>query len=716
MSFYKYITERRKDSPEFKQIMEDICEDLLLVQTNELKPGILLGLIQSGKTRAFIGVIARAFDNGYDIAVVLTKNSVALVEQTIKRLKTELSKPIESNRLYMWDIIKIQKGQLTGYVLEKKLIFVVKKEAKNLDRLIHIFESNIHNNKKVLIVDDEADQASVSFVPDKSQEDGIDFAKIASQISHLRKVLNDKCSFLQVTATPYSLYLQPEDANLNQTEYAPNRPAFTHLLPPHEKYIGGNYYFEESLNQNSPASFLHIQVPEDELQFINQKPKTTSNYDQRVLNNLLNSDKIEKIRTAIFTFLVGGAIRQIQDHSEDDWHRPCHCAFVMHTSTQNKIHEMQQDLVRRLIQALTSSSTEDLEIALTPSYKDLKASVLTADLPLPSFNKVVDLITSALQNRHIGVVEVNSRNQVSELLGEDGQLRLDNPFNIFVGGQSLDRGITIDHLIGLYYGRNPKTFQMDTVLQHSRMYGSRSLEDLTVTRFYTSARVYHAMRSMHWFDKDLRENLEKDIKSAVAQFIAKSGNTIIPANPNKLKASDLISFKAFSRMLPVGFQTRSKSDIQKTIADIDQYISSHKSANQDHFVIDKDAAIQIIRNIRETFSYEPQYGNVGLEWDIDPFIKAIEIALKKNNRDTVIIYHKTGRMASRYKHEENSFYDAPDDGKTDLPNCRKLAQDGPVLMLLKQVGAENNKWRNASFYWPVLIMPQNMPNYVYCRE
>jgi len=41
---------------------------------------------------------------------------------------------------------------------------------------------------------------------------------------------------------------------------------------------------------------------------------------------------------------------------------------------------------------------------------------------------------------------------------------------MFIGGQILDRGITIGNLIGFYYGRNPNRFQQDTVLQHSRMY------------------------------------------------------------------------------------------------------------------------------------------------------------------------------------------------------------------------------------------------------
>lgn len=54
--------------------------------------------------------------------------------------------------------------------------------------------------------------------------------------------------------------------------------------------------------------------------------------------------------------------------------------------------------------------------------------------------------------------------EVEQLLDGLGQLRLDSPFNIFIGGQILDRGVTIDNLIGFFYGRNPKQFQHATVL------------------------------------------------------------------------------------------------------------------------------------------------------------------------------------------------------------------------------------------------------------
>ena len=51
---------------------------LLTVQTSAARPGMLLGKIQSGKTKTFLGAIALAFDNGTDIAVIMTKGTKAL--------------------------------------------------------------------------------------------------------------------------------------------------------------------------------------------------------------------------------------------------------------------------------------------------------------------------------------------------------------------------------------------------------------------------------------------------------------------------------------------------------------------------------------------------------------------------------------------------------------------------------------------------------------
>ena len=48
--------------------------------------GIVIGKVQSGKTSNFISVLALAFDNGYDIAIVLGGNTLDLLKQNASRI------------------------------------------------------------------------------------------------------------------------------------------------------------------------------------------------------------------------------------------------------------------------------------------------------------------------------------------------------------------------------------------------------------------------------------------------------------------------------------------------------------------------------------------------------------------------------------------------------------------------------------------------------
>jgi hypothetical protein len=186
---------------------------------------MLLGKVQSGKTKTFMGAIALAFDNGFDVCVVLTKGTKALAKQTYERVQKEFSDFTGDDLAQVFDIMTIPPG-LTGYELNQKLVFVVKKQSDNLDRLSKaLFETYPSlAKKKILIIDDEADYASIGFR--KSKEEGYTINKIAGQIDGLRKRLADT-SFLQVTATPYSLYLQPEDLQLKagQQTFKAVRPA-----------------------------------------------------------------------------------------------------------------------------------------------------------------------------------------------------------------------------------------------------------------------------------------------------------------------------------------------------------------------------------------------------------------------------------------------------------------------------------------------------------
>src|SRR5699024_11445936 len=111
--------------------------------------------------------------------------------------------------------------------------------------------------------------------------------------------------FLQVTATPYSLYLQPEEIEINNGSYEPWRPRFTEVLKGHKSYTGGSYYFEESLNEDSPASNLYISVPEREFERLKKA-------DKRYIKSILATRKLRIFSIGFMTFLVGVFIRLLQ--------------------------------------------------------------------------------------------------------------------------------------------------------------------------------------------------------------------------------------------------------------------------------------------------------------------------------------------------------------------------------------------------------------------
>ena len=52
----------------------------------------------------------------------------------------------------------------------------------------------------------------------------------------------------------------------------------------------------------------------------------------------------------------------------------------------------------------------------------------------------------------------------------------------------------------------------------------------------------------------------------------------------------------------------------------------------------------------------------------------------------------------------------------DLRQAKEMAVNEPTLMLMKQNGSEENGWRGAEFYWPVLVTPEKVDTAVYTSE
>lgn len=705
-------------SPETFSCAEETVVELLRTSTTCEHPGMLLGKVQSGKTRTFISILACSFDNGFDIAVVLSKNSRALIEQTTNRLRSEFKEFIDDGELDIYDIMQAP-SSFKAYELQSKLIFVSKKQNDNLKRLMKLFADNpLMKERRVLIIDDEADNASIGY----SKKDGLIEARtIAKQVSELRTVMNAS-SFLQVTATPYSLYLQPPDVEVgNVIEFKPVRPAFTKLVPVPDDYVGGDTYFGESSKSEVDTLESRIHYTVDHKEFDRLKKQDNRSFK---LHEVLTTRGLEGFRHAIVTFIVGGCIQRINGKNAGLREKSLRYSFLLHSEAARGSHSWQGTLTENIVQSLRErAQTNDplLHRLVSASFSDLSSSLQLAGQHVPDEHEVTDAVKFALEHEHITTAVVNSDEDVSALLDDSGQLKLRTPLNIFIGGQVLDRGVTLANLIGFYYGRRPNKYQQDTVLQHSRMYGYRR-KDLAVTRFYTSSAIRFAMSQMEEFDSSLRSAIEAGGDQAV-QFIRKAADgKIVPCNPGKILIATTKTLKPHKRILPIGFESGYKSGangIGKQVEILDRKVQALCGFNAaSPLTIPLTQAIELLNDIEPTLNFPEEAPP--FDWDA---AKAALIHLSQQHPDPsmrgqVLLWaandRNSARMASASSHA--TFIETPDSQKTEGLIAKTHAIDHPILFLLRQNGSSEKGWRDTPFYWPVIRAQVNTPVAIYTAE
>jgi len=199
--------------------------------------GLVLGFVQSGKTANYTAVIAKAADAGYRVVVVLAGTDNGLRKQTDSRLKRELvgradarshavPLPPLGRRWHEFTRDELHGDFHPGFVNHAALqgsqpvLMVVKKNKDVLERLIRWLReapADVRNRLPLLLVDDEADLASIDTRGTlQTEEDGLaDDYDPPSTINRLiRELLTlfDRRAYLAYTATPFANVLIPHNA------------------------------------------------------------------------------------------------------------------------------------------------------------------------------------------------------------------------------------------------------------------------------------------------------------------------------------------------------------------------------------------------------------------------------------------------------------------------------------------------------------------------
>lgn len=436
------------------------------VQEELAETGIVIGKVQSGKTSNFISVLALAFDNGYDIAIVLGGNTLDLLKQNASRITSAFNVDSEKLTVLKTNDNKtlISPARIRDFLENgHKVIIVGLKHNKHIDQIAEIFNNSYLSDKSVLIIDDEGDQATLNTKAYKSS-----ISKTYGSVLNLKSKLKSHC-FLSVTATP--------QANILIETFDQLSPDFGELVYPGEGYCGLQEFHGENCDR-------HIyEIPPSE-------------------PNLLDDPGVpQSVYKAMAMFFVGNAIR----HSRGDMGNH---AMLIHPSQKKYDHRIVETKIQTILDEWKSKAKTKLAGKRDISYMSLRKLLLEAYdcfatdgvicVPFEDLEKTILQRIKACSP----VLVCNSDENASENAKH-------YKTNIFVGGNLVERGITIKGLAVTYITRRAKgKSNVDNTEQRARWFGYKA-HYLDVCRVFTTKDIKDDFSSILEHDEDMWASIER---------------------------------------------------------------------------------------------------------------------------------------------------------------------------------------------------------------
>lgn len=502
--------------------------------------GLVVGLVQSGKTAHYTGVINRALDTGYKVVIVLTGFTESLRQQTQSRieqgvlgysLRPHPERPASNQRVRCgvgdfdpgaprtdsvttcgMDFRRIVANNFGVQMGNSPLLFVVKKNVTVLRNLLD-WVTNFHNSvdpdqrkyvsrAPLLVIDDESDVGSVDTRRGAITESGApdlehDPTKINKQIRKLL-CLFDQSSYVGYTATPFANVLihEDEDAEIDSEDNRRIGPglfprSFIVALPTPSNHVGPGMIFggvdEDGQVDDGLPIIRSIEDTElgPEVEEFWMPPK----HKKEHVPLYLGENRVPpSLREAFLSFLLVCAERRLRG----DGAKPN--SMLIHVTrfvdVQRRVGEQVEQELAGIRDRLRNGAAQD------GLLRELRH--IWEEAP-DSFANTTESIRSregALFENEIHpwnairaeLVEVISGVQVRLIHGQSGE-ELDYEAHpdgldvIAIGGDKLARGLTLSGLSVSYFLRSSRMY--DTLMQMGRWFGYRP-GYLDLCRLYTT--------------------------------------------------------------------------------------------------------------------------------------------------------------------------------------------------------------------------------------
>jgi hypothetical protein len=510
--------------------------------------GLVVGHVQSGKTSHYTGLICKAADAGFKIIIVLAGTHNNLRSQTQMRLDEGFlgyeTKPIlEDIRIIGVGEIdsdpairpnfatnRSDKGDFSTAVAknlgitpeERPWLFVVKKNKTVLERLLRWTRNHVanavdeHGNKIVtnlplLIIDDEADHASVDTGEQVFDSEGKpDEEHQPKTINRLiRKILHSytRKAYVGYTATPFANIFIHEGGVTREDGPDLFPSSFIHNLAAPDNYVGPAKMF--GLGDEVDKGLPLIRLISD-----NSDTEGKNGWmPQRHRNGHLPLHEGQdgmppSLQEAIQSFILSCSIRYLRGQQNE------HSSMLVHVtrfnSVQQSVNNQIDNYVRHLRQRITRGiGNEEALNSLNNLHKrDFlpTSKIFSKEHPdvvptiNPTWNEIVKILPDVLSDIQVRMINGTAKDALDYLEHEGTGLKV-----IAIGGDKLARGLTLEGLCVSYFLRASKMY--DTLMQMGRWFGYRP-GYLDICRLYTTSELAEWFRHITEAAQELREEFD----------------------------------------------------------------------------------------------------------------------------------------------------------------------------------------------------------------
>lgn len=461
--------------------------------------GLVVGYVQSGKTANYTALAARAVDAGYRMVIVLSGIHDALRGQTQVRLEEELVGRNEAGGP-AWTLLTDQTQDFRApavQVLEQSgaFLIVAKKNVTVLRRLDGWLEAAAERlaGLPILLIDDEADQASINTRGNRTPDPSLDAEGAASgpgptaTNALVRSILRraPHAAYVAYTATPFAnIFIDPDAVDHEVGEDLFPRD-FALQLPRPEGYTGTEELFGVSARERD----VFRRVRDEDVSELRQATmrRTSAPVVATPQDQLLPDSLAE----ALIAFCLAGAIRAARPGLAGKPH-----TMLVHVSMRIE----DQSRVRAAIEDQRSYWLEARRQGydLTDLFREVFERHFQGVEAPGGVEVIADAAIDVLER--LDVLELNS------VTGENLEYaeRPDRHI-VAVGGNRLSRGLTLEGLTVSYFLRTAS--MADTLLQMARWYGFRSgYEDLI--RIWTTDGIAQWFTELALVEESLRDSLQ----------------------------------------------------------------------------------------------------------------------------------------------------------------------------------------------------------------